>query len=218
MVVRSGGANHGLPTEVELSTSLEVSRNAVREAVKALAAKGMVEVGPRTGTKVRARHLWNHLDPDVLRWSREIDRVTQLRELSELREAAEPMAARLAAKRASAQAVTALWRHYIAMEDAVKTEDLASFVANDALFHHSVMEAAGNNLFGSLAHAIDTVLEDAFTQIANTVQDVAESVPLHLAVVRGITEGEQDSAEEAMRRVVRATSHRIGVADDPPPA
>src|SRR5437879_1577890 len=60
-----------LPSEPKLCTQLNVSRIALREALKVLAAKGLVESRPKTGTRVRPRHAWNLLDRDVLSWQHE---------------------------------------------------------------------------------------------------------------------------------------------------
>ena len=57
-----------LPNEADLGTQLGVSRTVIREAVKVLAAKGLIEVRPKTGTRVLSRDQWNLLDPDVLAW------------------------------------------------------------------------------------------------------------------------------------------------------
>src|SRR5262245_8606659 len=57
-----------LPTEPVLATELGISRNALREAIKVLAGKGMVEVRPKTGMRIRPRNQWNLLDRDVLAW------------------------------------------------------------------------------------------------------------------------------------------------------
>ena len=56
-----------LPSEFDAGGQT-VSRTVVREAVKVLAAKGLVEARPKTGTQVRERRFWNLMDPDVLAW------------------------------------------------------------------------------------------------------------------------------------------------------
>ena len=61
-------AGAGLPSEDVWSAELDVSRTALREAIKVLAAKGLIESRPRTGARVCARERWNFLDPDVLAW------------------------------------------------------------------------------------------------------------------------------------------------------
>ena len=91
-----------LPNADDSSEMLDVSRTVLREAIKVLAGKGLVESRPKTGTRVRPRAEWNFLDPDVLAWrySGPIvpDDVTAL---FELRRAIEPMSANLAALRAT---------------------------------------------------------------------------------------------------------------------
>ena len=57
-----------VPTEDELVSQFEVGRSALREGVKVLAGKGLLESRTSAGTRVRPRESWNLLDPDVLRW------------------------------------------------------------------------------------------------------------------------------------------------------
>src|SRR5579883_2059819 len=54
-----------LANEPELSLQLRISRSALREALKILGAKGLIEARPKIGTRVRPRAEWNLLDPDV---------------------------------------------------------------------------------------------------------------------------------------------------------
>ena len=53
-----------LPREDALAESMQVSRNALREALKVLSAKGLIEARPKTGTRIRPMESWNQLDPD----------------------------------------------------------------------------------------------------------------------------------------------------------
>ena len=85
-----------LPPEDELTSDLAVSRTVLREAVRVLAAKGLVLARPKTGTRVRERSDWNILDPDVLSWRAEAGYDQKLyEETTEVRLAIEPLAARL---------------------------------------------------------------------------------------------------------------------------
>src|SRR6476469_8088647 len=89
---------------------LEVSRTVVREAVKVLAAKGLVESRPKVGTRVRPRRDWNLLDPDVLAWQVEAGAdASFLDQALELRRMIEPAAARLAADRADESQIAGLY-------------------------------------------------------------------------------------------------------------
>ena len=92
-----------LPPEPDLEVRFGVGRGVIREAIKTLAAKGLVSVAPRHGTRVRPRHDWSLLDRDVLNWlvgKGEPDRELLL-EIQEVRSIIEPAAAALAAERAT---------------------------------------------------------------------------------------------------------------------
>ena len=88
-----------LPNESAFSVELKVSRTALREAIKVLAAKGLVDSRPKIGTRVRPRNQWNMLDPDVLAWSFSVgDTERHAINLTEMRRILEPAAAALAAE------------------------------------------------------------------------------------------------------------------------
>lgn len=203
-----------LPTEQELMSTLQVSRSTLREAVKGLVGKGLLEVRPRTGTRVRPRHLWNNLDPDVLLWAAEFDRERTIVELNELRSAVEPAAASLAALHAGPGEVAALWRHFLMMEDALTAHDLGAFVEADALFHVELFGAGGNAMFRSLGHTINALLSTSFGSIASEIEDVSASIGLHRAVVIAVSSHAPAEAASAMTAVVDATVRRIGLSRD----
>ena len=86
------------PNEAELCQQLGVSRTILREAIKVLADKGMVEARQKLGTRARPRTAWNQLDPDILGWWAELGPDTHfLRDLCDVRLAIEPTASGFAA-------------------------------------------------------------------------------------------------------------------------
>src|SRR5689334_19208843 len=98
-----------LPGEIVASQSHQVSRNAYREAVRILAAKGLVESRQKAGTLVTERSRWNMLDPDVLDWTLSSHPAPSFRDaLFELRSIVEPAAASLAAQRRTDQDLAAM--------------------------------------------------------------------------------------------------------------
>src|SRR3989442_3219555 len=75
-----------LPNADALSVEMQVSRTLIREAIKVLAAKGLLESRPKTGTRVRSRSDWSLLDPDVMAWTYQAKPDVQfLRNLTEVR-------------------------------------------------------------------------------------------------------------------------------------
>ena len=70
------GVGETLPSEMQICEMMDVSRTVVREAIRTLTGKGLVEARPKSGTRVRPPEQWNQLDPDVLRWRLETSDMT----------------------------------------------------------------------------------------------------------------------------------------------
>ena len=84
-----------LPPEPQLCEALGVSRTVVREAVKSLAAKGLVSTGPKVGTRVLPAEMWNWFDADVVAWHSRVGLTREfLQDVQELRRVVEPAAVR----------------------------------------------------------------------------------------------------------------------------
>jgi DNA-binding FadR family transcriptional regulator len=142
-----------LPGEIAASQSHQVSRNAYREAVRILAAKGLVESRQKAGTLVTERSRWNLLDPDVLDWTLSSNPTPSFRdELFELRSIVEPAAASLAAQRRTDQDLSV-------MEEALEEmrccdRDSPEGEVADERFHEAIFAAAGNDILCRLASII----------------------------------------------------------------
>jgi GntR family galactonate operon transcriptional repressor len=194
-----------LPAEPRLAADYDVSRTAVREALRVLAAKGLVEARPMRGTRVRARRDWRLLDPDLLRWSIDAaDPGPLLRDLLDVRLLLEPAAARLAAERAGPGDHAAVEAAYAALT--VSLDDPDAFIEADLLFHRTVIAAAGNPLLGELVAAVEAGLRLARrvqVRVAGDRRPLPEDpLPAHLDVARAIVSGEGRAADAAMRRIV----------------
>jgi DNA-binding FadR family transcriptional regulator len=216
-----------LPRESELGAGLGVSRTVLREAIKVLAAKGLVESRTKIGTRVKARDEWNLLDPDVLSWSlASHDAESYALAVSEMRRVLEPAGAALAAQRATPEQVARIRAAYEAMEAAGrKTEDI---VDHDLRFHLSVLEATGNPFLVSMGHVIESAIAFNIKLSADFPNLRVQSLPLHRMVLERIEKGDPRGAQAAMvkllqeaqmdierilarrrgRRVVRAASTR----------
>ena len=161
-IISSGYAEGAsLPRESELAEQFGVSRQAVREALKVLAAKGLVASRRRTGTSVLPRASWNLLDPDVLAWhSPESIRKEFLDDLVELRRVIEPAAAALAARRVDPERLSRIKAALDGMRANVDNEP--QFLEADAEFHAALLAASGNSLFERLSTIIGPVLDVSF--------------------------------------------------------
>jgi DNA-binding FadR family transcriptional regulator len=194
-----------LPTEAELTEEHGVSRTSVREAMRVLAAKGLVEIRQKVGTRVRQPEQWNVFDADILRWHGEQGRgVAILRDLVEMRQILEPAAARLAAGRASMDDLKR-------MDDAVRAmakhaPDHDAYAHADVDFHLAVYAASHNLLLRQFGTVVADLLYLTFNvqQVVAAVDDrvLEQDAERHSAVFRAIDRGNGEAAAEAMLTVV----------------
>ena len=189
------------PNADDLSTELQVSRTSVREAIKVLAAKGLLESRPKTGTRVRPRSYWSWLDPDVLAWQYEAEPDEHfLRNVTEVRQVIEPAAASLAAARATDTEITGLEAAYKQMQLTVR--DFEDFLAADLHFHTAILAACHNELLDQMSSAIGTGLTASGTVTNQVTGAAAASLPLHHAVYQAIAQHDVEAARTAMRDLV----------------
>lgn len=201
-------ANSLLPTEPELGEQLGVSRTVVREAIKALAAKGIVEPKKRVGTRILPRTRWHTFDPTVVGWMlRGPRRIDLIRDLIEIRLAIEPFAAELAASRRSSEDLAAIQAAYRTMEATVDGD--GSYNAADLDFHTRLLTASGNGFLLQMQPMIDVVLRLAFTLNSISIARARRSLPYHLAVLDAIGRGDGAAARQAMEVIIRYAGHEI---------
>lgn len=197
---------------VPLHSGLPASRTVLREAIKVLAAKGLVESRPKTGTRVRPRLSWNLLDPDVLAWERDgTSPVLFLRKLTEVRRIVEPAAAELAGKRATARDVEGIEEAYRHMEAALagRQVDFDAFDLADMRFHHAIMQACHNDLLERMSGVVVGALLVSFKATSRLPGSARASLPKHLAILDAIRERNAPAAAGAMRRLVHSTAGQI---------
>jgi len=184
-----------LPT---LRTELDVSLTALREALKVLTAKGMIDARQKRGTYVRPRSSWNMLDADVMRWHTATATDPALfDQLTEVRAIVEPAAARMAAERATDTDLAELTAALAAMANAT---DVDTAVAADIAFHRRLLLATHNDFLAQIAQiiAIGLAERDKFVHHTNP----ADPVPSHKAVLDAVLANNPPAAEAAMHALV----------------
>jgi DNA-binding FadR family transcriptional regulator len=201
-----------LPTETELGRKLRVSRPSLREGLRALAAKGLVETRTRRGTLVRAKECWDILDPDVLAWMANAPPDQEfLMALLELRTSIEPAAARLAAQRASPRQVLEIEESYRGMADSLP-DDLEGCCQHDLDFHERIIAAAGNIFLARFAAVIRTALRTSFLVSYDARESYENSLIEHWAVIDAIRKRMPGEAERAMRFLLKGTARDLAPA------
>jgi len=190
-----------LDNEIDSSEQLSVSRTAYREAVRILAAKGLVTSRPKLGTKVCEMAQWHLLDPEVLAWLFESQPSPEfIAGLFELRQMIEPEAAALAAARHTA-ADTDTMR--LALEQMERHGlDTAEGQTADREFHDAVLAATRNPVLFALSSSIGAAVRwtTIFKQRERSLP--RDPVPDHWRVFDAIAAGDADAARAAMQTLV----------------
>ena len=191
-----------LPNEIDSSSSLDISRSAYREAIRILAAKGMVESRPKTGTRVTERARWNLLDPEVLGWMFETEPSQDfIKALFELRLITEPAAAELAALRRTEEDVEQMRLSL----DIMKRETLTTEAGRraDLEFHHTLIHATGNEALASLSSSIEAAVSWTTRYKARHNALTRDPVPDHERVWEAIQRQDAGAARWCMESLIR---------------
>jgi DNA-binding FadR family transcriptional regulator len=187
----------------ELQSRFDVSRTVAREVVRALEAMRLTTSKRRVGITIRPAAEWNHYDPRVIRWKLDgPHRQVALRNLTELRSAVEPSAARFAAVRASPEQRAVLRALAARLASTAKTRDLQTFLVCDIDFHDRVLSASGNPMFSQLSEVVAEVLAGRTGHGLMPSEPKPEAIALHTQVAMAIDAGDADRAERAMRDIV----------------
>ena len=190
-----------LPSETDLGAQFGVSRTVLREAIKVLAAKGLVESRTKIGTRVKPRDQWNMLDPDVLSWSlASHDAEDYALAVSEMRRVLEPAGAALAAQRATPEQVARIQAAYDAMAATGDDEDSSD---HDVRFHLAILEATNNPFLVSMGHVIESAIAFNIKLSVKFPNLRVQSVPLHRVVLERIEKGDPRGAQAAMVKLLQ---------------
>jgi DNA-binding FadR family transcriptional regulator len=189
------------------------SRGAGREAVRVLQALGLVRVQRKTGVEVLPSAAWNVYAPEIIAWRLAgPGRDAQLRELSELRGAIEPLAARAAASHASDAQRQTLVAAVMEMARTERDADGAEYLAADVRFHRTLLAASGNAMFAALGAVVESVLVGRTRHELMPHDANPHAVRWHQDVAFAIAAGRPDEAAQAMRLIVREAGQAMASA------
>ncbi|MGW5063391.1 FadR/GntR family transcriptional regulator [Streptomyces sp. NPDC004096] len=195
-----------IPPEPVLAERLEVGRNTVREAVRALAHTGLLAPRPGDGTYVLARSGLGAAVERHLRYGTVI-------EAYEVRASLERDAARYAAIRRTEEDVAHIRETLAVREDAWSGEgsDATAFVEADLKFHRAVAAAASNSVLAELYDQFSDSLRLTLCSVigAPLPEVVRRQVAEHTAIVDAIEKGDAQAAEDAALRHLAAAMEAL---------
>jgi DNA-binding FadR family transcriptional regulator len=187
--------------EIEASERLRVSRTAYREAVRILAAKGLVQPRPKMGTVVTPREQWHWLDPDVLSWLFQSEPAESLLlDLFKLRQIIEPESAALAAMKrtklelATMEAALADMRRYTLADERGQQADQE--------FHSTMLRASGNVFIVSLMNGIGAAIRWTTIYKQRRSPLPRDPMPEHVRVYEAIADARPEAARKAMAELI----------------
>ncbi len=197
---------HSLPSELRICDMMNVSRTAVREALRVLVGKGLLISRPKSGTKVRDPEHWNHLDPDILRWQFELDETDDfLRKLFELRFAVEPAASSAAALARTAADAEAIRK---AFEGMASAESVEAYVDADIQFHKGIYQATHNQFFLPIAQMFELALHQSF-RITAPGDHRSRAIVEHRKLLEAIEKQDSETAHAAALQLLKSTTKDI---------
>jgi DNA-binding FadR family transcriptional regulator len=186
----------------ELAQRFDVSRSVMREAVRVLESMHLVASRRRVGVTVLPPAEWNVYDPQVIRWRLAgADRPRQLRSLTVLRSAVEPVAAGLAARNATAEQCAALTECALGMVATSRGHRLAEYLVHDMAFHRVILTASGNEMFARLGDVVAEVLAGRTHHEVMFPDPDPAAVTLHVQVAEAVREGDAARAEALTREI-----------------
>ena len=193
-----------LPTENELCQSMNVGRGTVREALRLLQAKGLVEIKPGRGAFVASKQA---ADTNPVVWL--VQNEKELRDAIEVRNALEPVAARKMAETASEAALRRLKKIHADFLAAVKAGDTIQIAELDELFHGLIVRESGNQLLNEinvhLIQGMHTFRSKTFT----VPENVRNAVEPHTRILNAITGRDGNAAEQEMRKHLKMVNEDL---------
>jgi len=199
-----------LPTEAELVQQFSVGKSAVREAVRIVSTKGLVEVVQGSGMRVTPRQRWNLIDPELI--SIIGDSVVSMAHLMELRLALEPSIAARAAARAQAAHIEELTA--LVEASARHLDDVEGIVARDLEFHHVLTEAADNPLFSIFFGSVAELQVELRRKVVMTARGREHGIEFHRQIVDAIRAHDPGRARAMMSDHLNQVAEDLGLAID----
>ena len=184
-----------LPTERELCEILNVGRGTVREAIRVLQAKGLVDLQPGRGAFVAQKR--ETANEDVANWFRTNE--IAVKDLIEIRSAIEPLAVRLAVERMSDKELSRLTAIHAQSQSAAAKNDAAALAKLDEKFHACILEGSHNKALADINRIIVVNLANFRGKTFTIPSNVHNFIPAHAAILNAICARDTAAAEAAMR-------------------
>jgi DNA-binding FadR family transcriptional regulator len=190
-----------LPNEAEIGDELGISRTVVREAVRTLVAKGMLQVRRKTGTIVRPLSDWSLFDPEVLAWRFRYSRDPLfVEDMARFRAAIETIAVEICAPNPDFNCKV-LYDCCDAMEAAL--EGKGDWFAADLAFHRHLLEGTNNQFILHMQPMLDNFFDAMLSPEVLLPENMRITLPYHRAIADAIAAGDPVLSRQEMLQLVQ---------------
>lgn len=200
-----------LPIESDLCAQFGVSRTTIREAIKSLAGKRLIDVQPKVGTRVLPFADWNLLDREVLTWRLQTQFDAKIVEdIFEMRLCFEPRACYLAAENCSAEDLRVITRKFEKLKQTIQNRDEWQIAAQAELdFHITVINLSRNGMFVTIGSAIKAALRVSSEVLLKNAVLPEDYLDLYGNVLARIIARQPSQAEAAMSVLLQSSRARV---------
>lgn len=197
-----------LPTELQLSEELGVSRLTVREAVKTLIAGNVVTIRRGVGTFINSPSDWSSFDALMALSLSFVNPEKAAQDLVEVRRMVETGAAMLAAANRTATDIQQLEKSIADMEAAFAAADVEAFLEADSKFHDLILKASKNVFISLIFEPIKNFLREGKLKTSSVPETALHGIQWHKIILAAVSSGDQEKARLAMN------THMDQVIDD----
>lgn len=195
-LIESGEYKPGdkLPSERALCEMMAVSRIAVREAIRDLVAKNLLEVRAGNGTYVKSVTASDFMDPLMIKL---INGYT-VRDLIEFRDMIEVSCCRLAVQRATQDDLDSLWQILESMKEQLKEHN--DYFAADLEFHSLIAKASGNNILVLVLNRVGDIIREVIRETSQGPGATKRAYQLHYDIYDNLVHRDENGIVLAMKK------------------
>jgi GntR family transcriptional repressor for pyruvate dehydrogenase complex len=183
-----------LPTERELCEELNVGRGTIREAIRILQTKGLVELQPGRGAFVARKEEFDKFD--LANWFRENE--IKIMDCIEVRTAIEPLAVKLAIQKCSDKDIKRLRAIQNRSITAVREKDIASLAQCDEQFHTLIVECSENKFLIDINKKLNYSLTNFRSKTFNIPKNVDNFIPAHEAIIKAFEKHDPELGQKSL--------------------
>ncbi len=201
-----------LASDAVMMETYGVSRTVLREALKTLEAKGMVEARPKVGTRVTPTNRWSFFDPQVLSWHFYAKPDQRFFEsLFDVRNALQERAVRLAAERRTAEHVRLMkyWLHQMELANG----NLEAHGLSGLEIHRTIAESSGNALLRSVTGIVELTMALALKSLGDDKDNpyLCAGIAAYTELVAAIEKGLPDAAAAALETLINLDNRQAAL-------